>query len=241
MDSLKQDYVKKRKIYRDIFFKSEDSIKKVLLALKVKHFCTNCKDVCEFKQAENLLFAKLPPECSYKEWQKEALSKLKNEISRDIYVRLQQILAYREDFHCEKCALCCNFACSEFSPSELKQKADNGDKFATQFLSVFIPYENIDEAKKIYPEYVSLLEAKYGDTESVYFYHCPKLSENNLCNDYENRPDVCRDFPNNPLAILPDSCGFKPWKDEIEVIALSLHALLEIVEYYIEKIEKAFL
>lgn len=238
MDSLEHDYVKKRKIYRDIFKKSQESITSQLFNLKKSFLCNSCKDNCEFKSLTDSLFASYPSGCTYKLWQKAAIDKLKNEISRDIYEKIQELLRYREKFSCSRCALCCKFACSEFSPEELKVRAENGDKFAKQFLSVFVPYENLEEAFKIYPDYVELLKHKYGNVDEVNFYYCPKLSSENLCTDYENRPDICRDFPNNALAILPNSCGFKPWKDEVEIIALTLHALSEIVGFYIEKLEE---
>lgn len=238
MDSLECDYVKKKKIYRDIFKKSQESVISQLLSLKKSFLCNNCKEVCEFKAVSDSLFVDYPLSCTYKSWQKAAIYKLKNEISKDIYGKIQELLKFRETFSCSRCALCCKFACSEFSPAELKLKAENGDKFANQFLSVFVPYENLEEAFKIYPDYVELLKNKYGSVDEVYFYYCPKLSEDNLCTDYGNRPDICRDFPNNALAILPNSCGFKPWKDEVEIIALTLHALSEIVGFFIEKLEE---
>jgi Fe-S-cluster containining protein len=119
----------------------------------------------------------------------------------------------------------------------LQQKAKNNDNFATQFVSIFIPYENQEEAKKIYPEYVEMLEEKLGKDEKVYFYHCPHLDENNLCTQYDKRPDICRDFPNNPLSILPDWCGYCQWKEETEILAMTLHALVNISEFYKEKLE----
>ena len=130
-------------------------------------------------------------------------------------------------------------ACSEFSYTELTEKAENGDKFAKQFTSIFIPYETKDEAKKVYPEYIKMLDdSKEGD---VYFYHCPKVDENNRCTDYENRPQICRDFPDNPLALLPKKCGYNKWKEEIEPIALMLHSMLEIVDFYKEKINQNYI
>ena len=146
----------------------------------------------------------------------------------------KEILAYRSQFKCVGCATCCNLACSEFSPAELKQKAENGDNFAAQFLSVFVPYASKEDARKVYPEYIKMLEENKED--NVYFYHCPKLTEDKRCSDYENRPQICRDFPDNPLSILPKSCGYKQWKDEIEPLALMLHSMVEIIEYYKEKI-----
>lgn len=167
-------------------------------------------------------------------WQTKVLDMLENDISKEVYRKYKEILAYRSQFKCVGCATCCNLACSEFSPAELKQKAENGDNFAAQFLSVFVPYESKEEARKIYPEYIQMLEENKED--NVYFYHCPKLTEDKRCSDYENRPQICRDFPDNPLSILPKSCGYKQWKDEIEPVALMLHSMVEIIEYYKEKI-----
>ena len=91
---------------------------------------------------------------------------------------------------------------------ELKKKAKNGDNFATQFTSIFVPYKDENEAKQIYPEYFELLSERL-EGEKVYFYHCPKLTKENRCSDYENRPGICRDFPDNPLGFLPGPCGFQ--------------------------------
>lgn len=167
-------------------------------------------------------------------WQTKVLDMLENDISKEVYRKYKEILAYRSQFKCVGCATCCNLACSEFSPAELKQKAENGDNFAAQFLSVFVPYASKEDARKVYPEYIKMLEENKED--NIYFYHCPKLTEDKRCSDYENRPQICRDFPDNPLSILPKSCGYKQWKDEIEPLALMLHSMVEIIEYYKEKI-----
>lgn len=167
-------------------------------------------------------------------WQTKVLDMLENDISKEVYRKYKEILAYRTQFKCVGCATCCNLACSEFSPAELKHKAENGDNFAKQFLSVFVPYASKEDARKVYPEYIKMLEENKED--NVYFYHCPKLTEDKRCSDYENRPQICRDFPDNPLSILPKSCGYKQWKDEIEPLALMLHSMVEIIEYYKEKI-----
>ena len=154
---------------------------------------------------------------------------------KDIYVKFQEVLAYRENFKCVGCATCCKLACSEFSPEELRQKAENGDNFAKQFLSVFIPYNSKEEAKAVYPDYIELLEENKED--NVYFYHCPKLTKDNRCSDYENRPDICRRFPDNPLSLLPSKCGYRRWKEEVEPLTLMLHSMIEIIDYYKEKIK----
>ena len=212
-----------RKNYREIFVTCGEEIEKRVNELRPKNL-------------EGEIFQKYEPDSEGYKWQVSVLELLDNEISKEIYRKLNEILAYRSQFKCVGCATCCKLACSEFSPEELKQKADNGDNFAGQFLSVFIPYDSKEEARKIYPEYIELLEEN-GEND-VYFYHCPKVTEDNRCSDYENRPQICRDFPDNPLSILPKACGYKSWKEEIEPIALMLHSMLEIVDYYRTKLDE---
>lgn len=216
MNDLSENLLNLRRKYREIFKTASEEIAKRVEALRPDGVTGEFFDV------------------GNKIWQDAVLKMFDDEIARDIYIKWQEILAYRKMFSCNRCATCCNLACSEFSPEELKTKADAGDKFAAQFLSVFEPYKNQEEAQKVYPEYMKLLEENKED--KVYFYHCPKLSECKLCTDYENRPQICRDFPDNPLSILPKSCGFYEWKQEVEPVALLCHSMMEIIEFYKEKI-----
>ena len=177
--------------------------------------------------------------CGFEKWQKIGLEKLENEISKDIFEKIQNILQYKNSFNCSCCATCCKMACSEFSYEELQEKAEKGDNFAKQFISVFIPYDNEDEPRQAYGEYIDYLKETLPAEEKVYFYHCPK-NKDNLCSDYENRPEICREFPTNPLMILPKSCGYKDWQEETHTATLLLHALVEIVNFYISKLKEKF-
>ena len=176
--------------------------------------------------------------CGYVSWQKAALEKLQNQMAKDILEKIKNIDDYKNNFNCSCCATCCKIASSEFSYEQLKEKAKNGDGFAQQFTSVFVPYETEIEARKAYGEYIEYLYETLGKDEKFYFYYCPK-NKNNLCTDYENRPEICREFPTNPLMILPKCCGYKDWQEETHTATLLLHALVEIVDFYITKIKKA--
>jgi len=178
----------------------------------------------------------LPEKCEFVEWQKLCIKTIKNEISQDVSKKIFNIQNYGKEFECNRCATCCNLACSEYSYEELKQKAALGDNFATQFTSVFIPYNSIEEARKIFPEYVELVEKTMDTDEKIYFYHCPHLSKEKTCTIYEKRPEICRDFPDNPLSILPPTCGFCKWKEEVMPAAMTLHAMTYIYNFYLEKI-----
>ena len=209
--------------YREIFLTSVDAIKARIDEIKPAGFEGDIFDIYERDSVGA-------------QWQDAVLEMFEKDISHEIYRKWREILDYRENFHCKGCATCCNLACSEFSPEQLKEKAQNGDKFATQFTSIFVPYETREDAEKVYPEYLKLL----SDTidEDVYFYHCPKLTTCKRCSDYENRPEICRVFPDNPLSILPESCGFYQWRQEVEPIALMLHSMVGIIDYYKESIKR---
>ena len=73
--------------------------------------------------------------------------------------------------------------------------------------------------------------------EKIYFYHCPHITDDNVCTIYEKRPQICSDFPDNPLSILPPVCGFYEWKEEVMVASMTLHAMTYIYKFYLEKIE----
>lgn len=220
MSDLNSTYMRMKDRYRDIFMKSSDAIKSRVEELRPKGF-------------EGDIFHKFEAGSTGAKWQKAALDMFENDISKEIYRKWQEVLALRENYECKGCATCCNLACSEYSYDELKKRAENGDNFAKQFVSIFVPYEKREDAEKIYPEYLKLLSENVKG--EVYFYHCPKLNECKRCSDYENRPKICRDFPDNPLDILPETCGFYEWRKQVEPVVMMLHAMVEIIDYYKEK------
>lgn len=199
----------------------------------------NCerKDFCKnFPDSATTI---LPMECVFRDWQALILNKIKTEIEPDINKKMYEITEYRKNFQCKRCGICCNLASSEFSWEELKTRAAKNDEFAKQFISVFVPYENIEKAAEIYPEYVELLLSRLNKDENAYFYHCKYLQGRNVCPIYENRPQICRDFPDNPFSIIPDKCGYHQWREEVLVAAYTYFAMSQIWGFYQEKINAA--
>lgn len=233
MSDLTTDVNNLKKKYREIFLKTSDELNHQIDKIKPNNPCKKCSVSCCNLKHE--VFENFPEDCAFKTWQREVLTLFDGEIANNVSQKWMKMIEYRQHFKCVGCATCCRLACSEFSYEELKHKASNGDNFAKQFVSIFIPYEDENIARKIYPEYFELLADKL-DGEKVYFYHCPKLTAENRCSDYENRPGICRDFPDNPLSLLPAACGYSSWKEEIEPTALMLHSMLEIVDFYKSKI-----
>lgn len=233
MEKLNSQLNDLRMKYREIFSQSLNAIVEQIMSRKPENPCANCaKQGCD-KEID--ILNKFDDDCPYKKWQKDVLEFFEKEFVDDFARNWGKIQLYRGKFSCNGCATCCKLASSEFSYEELLEKAKSGDKFASQFTSVFVPYKTVEEARNVYPEYIDLLKAK---SETVYFYYCPKNNPDGRCSDYENRPDICRDFPDNPLSMLPVKCGFCEWKKEIEPTALMLHSMLEIISYYKEKIQE---
>ena len=140
----------------------------------------------------------------------------------------------KDECECSKCGNCCRLATSEYSYEQLKQRAMRGDKYSKDFVSVFVPYENEEDAKKANPEYFELLN-DLMEEQKVYYYYCPKLV-GNICSDYENRPDICKNFPHNPLKLLPSTCSYNAWKNEMAKQSMLLKAKTDIIEFYKTKL-----
>lgn len=237
MNTLQNEIIQTAKIYRELFKKAQIAIDAQINALKRESLCNRCKDNCDIDFNKITFLQKFPKGCRYKFWQESALNLLENKISKDIYSKIQLIEQKRKDYSCARCTSCCKLASSEYSYPELKERAKNGDKFSQEFVSIFVPYNSIEEPRKLYPEYVDLLEEKFKDQTTLNFYYCPKLGKDGLCTDYENRPNICRDFPNNPLVALPVKCAYNDWKEDVEITALTLHALIDIIGFYKEKLK----
>lgn len=238
MNNLQNEIIKTKKIYREIFLRAKDAIDIQIDAIKKKSLCNHCTENCDIDFNKISAFEKFPHHCKYRFWQEAALELLENRISKDIYEKIQTINEKRNQYSCNRCSSCCKLASSEYSYEELKERAKNGDKFSEEFVSIFVPYKNIEEPRKIYPEYIEMLEAEVDDIRSIHFYYCPKLNEDGLCSDYENRPNICKDFPNNPLVSLHQKCSYLEWKNEVEITALTLNALIDIIGFYKEKLKE---
>lgn len=114
---------------------------------------------------------------------------------------------------CLMCGRCCRLATTFQSYEELKKFAQEGDKGAQDFLSIFEPYLSIEAAKQvdapIVENLLKRLETCIEKPENVTFYKCKYIQDNNLCGIYEKRPELCDRFPTSPWAIVPPGCGYE--------------------------------
>ena len=218
--------------YENIFEEALIEIKKEINKFKPEDSCKNC-NIKDCNISDKNTTANYPSACPYRDWQIKFLSFLTVEYKEQLKKDYNQIMSKKDNYNCTRCGACCKLAISEYSYEQLKQRASRGDKFSKDFISIFVPYESKNKAREANKEYFDNLNSLIED--KVYYYYCPKV-KNNECSDYENRPDICKDFPHNPLKILPPSCYFNNWKEEVSHDARLLKAKVDIIDFYKHKL-----
>lgn len=231
--SLESQYDSLKDNYEQIFIEAAESIRTAIEKFKPENPCSLCS-VKDCKIEKKDVFTDYPVGCAYRDWQKQVLSFLDGEYKQKLKNTYKMIMDKKCEYECGRCANCCKLATSEFSYEQLKQKAARGDKFSRDFVSVFVPYQTEEDAKLANPEYFELLN-NLMEEQKIYYYYCPKLVGNS-CSIYENRPDICKDFPHNPLKLLPSTCSFNAWKNAIAKQSMLLKAKTDIIDFYKAKL-----
>jgi Fe-S-cluster containining protein len=118
---------------------------------------------------------------------------------------------------CKKCGTCCLCVSPSKSWKILLEKAAKGEVFARDFFTIFIPYKNHDQAKKISKTIVERVQKSSATgksqvpLEDLVFYRCRHYHAVKKCTIYPDRPKLCRDFPGSPFVILHENCAFYEW------------------------------
>lgn len=150
----------------------------------------------------------------------------------------ENYLNKRPQHLCHMCGKCCRVVTTSIPYNKLQEMAKNNDKGAKDFLSLFVPFSSIDEARNVDAEIVDniinrLKEDENYKEDEITFYTCKYLQDNNLCSRYETRLDLCKHCPSSPWVIVPPGCGFEGWlfwqREEIkQKIRRSKEELLEL-------------
>ncbi len=128
----------------------------------------------------------------------------------------ENYLAKRPQHLCHMCGKCCRVVTTSIPYKKLLDMAKKGDKGAKDFLSLFVPYDSIEAARKVDAGIVDNIinrlidDGNYNEDE-ITFYGCKYLLDNNLCSRYETRLDLCKHCPSSPWSIVPPGCGFEGW------------------------------
>ncbi len=123
---------------------------------------------------------------------------------------------------CKMQGCCCRAASPSIPFHQLMAKAANGDEFARNFFSIFIPHASHADAAAIVPGLVErTLKASQKDEafqtpDDIVFYQCRYIGEDNKCRIWEDRPELCRAYPDSPFMVFAPGCAFEPWAIEVK-------------------------
>lgn len=124
---------------------------------------------------------------------------------------MNEFIRSRPQELCLMCGKCCKTVSAAKSNQELNDLASQGDTSALDFLSIFRPYASLEDAKNVDRSVVENILKGAPDGKELTFYHCKHILDNNCCGNYENRPQLCRNFPSSPFAVVPQGCGYEGW------------------------------
>ncbi|HEY9686399.1 MAG TPA: YkgJ family cysteine cluster protein [Coleofasciculaceae cyanobacterium] len=113
---------------------------------------------------------------------------------------------------CDRSGECCRGAAQVAPWSGALRQASLGDTTARAFLNQFVPYSSLEEARQHAPDAVAAsldIARSRGDrAEDLVFYRCRFLKDRSDCQIYEDRPALCREFPESPFGAVPSCCGY---------------------------------
>lgn len=121
---------------------------------------------------------------------------------------------------CKRCGLCC--VVTTFSKvksiGEIKELIENPEtdenlrQGAIDYLSIFEPYPDNKIVEEKFPEiYKSVLKKTGKKADEITFFKCKHYDKSKGgCQNYENRPNLCRVYPvvHSSTFYFPD-CGYK--------------------------------
>jgi Fe-S-cluster containining protein len=146
---------------------------------------------------------------------------------------------------CKMQGCCCRGASPSIPYHQLLEKAANGDEFARNFFTLFVPHGSHEDAKKIVPGLVertltaSRKDKNFQSDEDIVFYQCRYIGDDNRCQIWEDRPDLCRAYPDSPFLVFAPNCAFEPWaktvKEKYKEMKESIETLKEQKKNLLEK------
>jgi Fe-S-cluster containining protein len=113
---------------------------------------------------------------------------------------------------CDRSGECCRGA-AQYAPwRNILPLAASGDATARDFLNQYMPYPNIEIARQNAPDGVAaslkIARANGQAEDEIIFYRCRFLTGQNQCQIYEDRPTLCRTYPESPFGAIASCCGY---------------------------------
>ncbi len=148
--------------------------------------------------------------------------------------------------NCNKTGHCCRCAVPSVPIAKLLEKAKKGEDFARDFLSVFVPHKNIKTAEKESPsvvcqtlELINKSKNPVFSADTIVFYKCRFISDNHTCSIYEDRPELCRTYPDSPFYVFSEDCSCHKWAAECKDKYFKMKEQLKIYREELESLKYA--
>lgn len=146
--------------------------------------------------------------------------------------KVQELLKIPQHL-CKMCGKCCKVATFKggLSHQEIIDLINDpaSDPYqvegAKDFLTIFEPYKNLDEVRKVSSSIINRVLDKLNGNDKVAFFYCKFIGEAGKCLIHEDRPLLCRMYPiPHERTIYNENCGFeeegiKKWNEIIQIIA----------------------
>lgn len=142
--------------------------------------------------------------------------------------------------YCKACGKCCEIGTARgcLTYEELLKVANRETNAsldivnsANDFLATFVPFETIDEARKVNTHFVDMiLNTTHKNENEITFFHCRYLKKDKKCRIYEDRPSFCRKYPVvDKRTFFFEGCGLE------KVVKENIKKIDEIINYLEQK------
>lgn len=142
--------------------------------------------------------------------------------------------------YCKACGQCCEIGTARgcLTYDELLKVANRETEAsfdivssANDFLETFVPFETIDEARKVNAHFVDMiLKTTHKSENEVTFFYCRYLKKDKKCRIYEDRPSFCRKYPVvDKRTFFFEGCGLE------KVVKENIKKIDEIINYLEQK------
>lgn len=134
------------------------------------------------------------------------------------FAKMIEELMKMPDGLCRMCGRCCRLSIFKggLSFNEVKAVAEGSPdaaqkKGAADFLSVFVPYNSVEDARAVSAKFVEDALAVSGRPENqVTFFHCRFVGADNKCSIHDKRPDLCKKYPTiHERTLYFEGCGYE--------------------------------
>lgn len=145
--------------------------------------------------------------------------------------KVKELLKLPQDL-CHMCGKCCLVATFKggLSYEEILNLINDSSadpdqvQGAKDFLTIFVPYYDLEKVKEISPSFVDRVIEKLNGNDKVSFFYCKFVGSSGKCLIHEDRPHLCRMYPiPHEKTIYHEGCGFEKeginhWNKIVEII-----------------------